>query len=243
MRFEACAESYDRHAGPQRTFAARVAEFIEASEWNTASPKPRELLELGAGTGALTENLVREPGRRVLATDAAKTMVRMGRGKVPSAAWHELDAFQGALPRADLQVSSGLLQWAPDPLAVLAKWRDNLNPGARMVHAFPCEPCMWEWRMLVPQSPITWRDEAGWIRIFTQVGLRVVRHRLWVEPVVYGSALELLRAWHSSGVTGSARVRAGRLRQAIRDYDAAWRTAGGVTSTWAWLAIEALPSG
>ena len=86
MRFDVCAHTYDEHAGPQRFFAERVAQFIGAKSTES-------ILELGAGTGALTQHLGGAPntvsassvraeavlGAPILATDASPTMVARGR--------------------------------------------------------------------------------------------------------------------------------------------------------------------
>lgn len=233
MRFDACAHSYHDHALPQREFAARVAGFIGLRPGE-------EVLELGAGTGALTSFLCAER-RNVRATDASQAMVTLGSASVPEAQWFSLDAFQPIIPASALQVSSGLLQWADDPVRVLRRWKAALRPGGRMVHAMPCEPCLREWRALVPESPLPWRDESQWRALFAEAGLRVNRHRLWTRREVLPSALDLLRGFHRTGVTGRPLLGAGRLRQALRLYESQHRTPNGVAATWAWLAIEAMP--
>ena len=232
MRFEACAESYEAHAAPQLAFAARVAEF-------TRVMSEERVVELGAGTGALTRHLCEQGGVAILATDVAPAMVRCGRAAVSGARWSILDAFGDRVPEATLQVSSGLLQWAEEPARVLRSWGASLAAGGRMVHAFPCEPCLKEWRELVPQTPVRWRDETEWNEQFEMAGLRVERRALWIEPMHFSSALDLVRAMHRSGVTGSARLGPGRLREAVRRYEALHRNGAGVVSTWAWLAVEA----
>ncbi len=229
MRFDVCAHTYDEHAGPQRFFAERVAQFIDA--------KPTEtILELGAGTGALTRWF---GGLTVLATDASPTMVQRGRVAVPQVQWAALDAFQQSPPVVALQVSSGLLHWADDPAATLVRWKTSLASNGRMVHAMPCEPCLAEWRALVPESPVPWRDEDEWLKIFECAGLRVSRWESWTHAAVCASALEMVRGFHRTGVTGRVRVGPGRLRQALREYDAKQQVPGGVQATWSWLVVEA----
>ena len=252
MRFDVCAHTYDEHAGPQRFFAERVARFIGARQ-------AEKILELGAGTGALTRWLA---GARssssarlvssidahaelelcapILATDASPTMVRRGGIAVPQVQWSVLNAFKQPLPVTALQVSSGLLHWANDPAATLARWKTFLPPGGRMVHAIPCEPCLAEWRAFVPESPVPWRSEAEWLKIFERAGLRVIRSQSWTHAAVCDSALAMVRGFHRTGVTGRVRVGPARLRQALRYYDAIHRVAGGVKATWAWLAVEAV---
>jgi len=239
MRFDVCADTYDEHAGPQRFFAERVAQFINAKPDDT-------ILELGAGTGALTKCLsecrasVQSGETYILATDASPAMVQRGRLIAPQVPWSVLDAFNEPLPVAALQVSSGLLHWALDPVATLERWKGCLAPGGRMVHAIPCEPCLVEWRALVPESPVPWRDEAGWRWMFERAGLRINRAQSWSHATVCDSALAMVRGLHRSGVTGRVRVGPGRLRRALRDYEEQHQVPGGVQATWAWLAVEAM---
>jgi SAM-dependent methyltransferase len=250
MRFDVCAHSYDEHAGPQRFFAERVAQFIGA--------KPHHVVvELGAGTGALTfwlvealsavsDQSIKPPGRvekrlglPMYATDASPKMVEVGRRAVPQARWLVADAFDEWIPLAEIQVSSGLLQWSEDPVSTLVRWKQRVHPKGRMVHAMPCEPCLTEWRALVPESPVPWRNEAEWLKIFERAGLRVACSQRWTHNAICGSALEMVRGFHRTGVTGRVRVGPARLRQALREYDVRHRVVGGVQATWAWLAVEA----
>jgi trans-aconitate methyltransferase len=230
MRFDDCAHTYDEHAGPQRFFAERVAQFIGADPTET-------IVELGAGTGALTSWL---KDKSICATDASPTMVERGRVTAPQAQWSVLDAFKQPLPVAALQVSSGLLHWTEDPSAMLACWKTFLAPHGRMVHAMPCEPCLAEWRALVPENPVPWRSEAEWLKAFESAGLRVTRSQSWTHAAVCASALEMVRGFHRTGVTGRVRVGPARLRRALRDYDLQHHAPGGIRATWVWLAFEAV---
>lgn len=234
MRFDACAHAYDQYARPQRLFAARVADFARIAAGS-------EVLELGAGTGALTRHLCGIPGVQVRATDASVSMLQLGAAHVPDAQWFALDAFQAAIPQAAVQVSSGLLQWAEEPVETLKRWRTGLRHGGRMIHAFPCEPCLHEWRSIIQETPLHWRSEEEWLRLFACAGLQIQRKELWIEQCLFTSAFEMVRGLHRSGVTGAPQVAFGRLRRGIRDYDARYRTPEGVKATWAWLVIEAGP--
>jgi malonyl-CoA O-methyltransferase len=233
MRFDLCAHTYDQYAAPQRAFAARVAEFAEVRAGES-------VVELGAGTGALTRLLLAGTTTPVRATDASAAMVEIGRRKEPEAEWELLDAFAQIIPAASLQVSSGLLQWAHDPLAVLLAWKQAVRPGGRMVHAFPCDPCLAEWRALVQDAPLSWKGSEEWLKIFAAAGLVITRHQLWVERFFFPSALQMVRSLHLTGVTGQARLSPGRLRKALRDYDQRHRGARGIAATWAWMAVEAV---
>jgi SAM-dependent methyltransferase len=237
MRFDSKAGTYDLHAEPQRAFAAQAAEVILEGAQAGMS-----VVELGAGTGALTRHLC-TAGLRVVATDASPTMVTIGRSSEPRADWRVWDAFAELPPPAVLQVSSGLLQWAPDPLSVLQSWGRSISPGGRMVHAFPCRPCLQEWYSLVPRGPLRWHDREEWVSLFQQAGLSILRERVWTRVVRFPTALHFVRSLHHSGVTGPRLLTAGELRRAIRQYDAQFAQAAGVAATWVWQLIEAKPAG
>jgi hypothetical protein len=86
---------------------------------------------------------------------------------------------------------------------------------------------------------VPWRGETAWLGIFERAGMQVARSCAWTHPAICTSALELVRGFHRTGVTGRVRVGPARLRRALRNYDAQHRAPGGVRATWAWLAVEA----
>lgn len=232
MRFDVCADSYDEYARAQQVFARRVARFAQVTA-------PAAILELGAGTGALTEALCQFQDVTLVAADISAAMMEVGRQRAPGASWIFIDAFREPIPGADLQISSGLLQWAEDPVSVLEKWRKGVRGGGRMIHAFPCEPCLHEWRKLIPESPLRWRTQEEWLEVFRGAALQVKRKEVWTEVCHFDSAITMLRSLHRSGVTGAPQVSTGRLRRALREYENLYRTANGVFASWTWMAVEA----
>jgi hypothetical protein len=86
---------------------------------------------------------------------------------------------------------------------------------------------------------VPWRSEAERLKIFECAGLRVTRSQSWTHAAFCASALEMVRGFHRTGVTGRIRVGPARLRQSLRDYDQQHRVPGGVAPTWTWLAVEA----
>jgi len=87
--------AYDRYL-VRTIFAPFAADLARRA----VALRPGRVLELAAGTGALTVELVASlPGAAVTATDLNAAMVEYGAGKVPSAAWRTADATE--LPFAD----------------------------------------------------------------------------------------------------------------------------------------------
>jgi SAM-dependent methyltransferase len=105
--------------------AARVAQLA-----------PRVVLELAAGTGALTlAMLARLPEAQVTATDLNVAMVDVGSARVPAATWQQADAMQ--LPFDDATFDVVACQFGvmffPDRPAAYAEVARVLRPGGTFV--------------------------------------------------------------------------------------------------------------
>ncbi|MEW6583672.1 MAG: methyltransferase domain-containing protein, partial [Actinomycetota bacterium] len=135
-RFDRHASSYDDHAHVQQAMADRLMERVAAT-----GVAPAGVLELGCGTGYLTERLVRRfPGARITAVDLADGMVRAARERLGPGARVELAvADVEEVPwdgrRFDLVVSNATIQWLAAPAATMASLGRALAPGGVMLHA------------------------------------------------------------------------------------------------------------
>jgi SAM-dependent methyltransferase len=91
---EDMAEAYDRWLVPTvfHPFAVDMAARVAAC-------RPRRVLELAAGSGALTCELLAAVDAEVVATDLNEAMVAVGAGRAPTATWRAADALD--LPFAD----------------------------------------------------------------------------------------------------------------------------------------------
>lgn len=101
-----------------------------------ADRKPERVLELAAGTGVLTRELVRRlPDAEVVATDLNEAMVSFGEQRVPQAQWRAADAM--ALPfddgTFDVVVCQFGVMFLPDRVAAFAGMRRLLKPGGALL--------------------------------------------------------------------------------------------------------------
>jgi ubiquinone/menaquinone biosynthesis C-methylase UbiE len=83
-------DAYERWLAPTvfRPFAVDLARRV------AVRARPR-VLELAAGTGVLTRELVAaDPSPEVTATDLNEAMVAFGRRRVPGATWRQADAMK-----------------------------------------------------------------------------------------------------------------------------------------------------
>jgi SAM-dependent methyltransferase len=124
-------EIYDRCLGPAvfEPFARLVGGMVAALH-------PATVLELAAGTGIVTRELVtRLPGAAITATDLNPAMVEWGAGRVTGATWQVADAQQ--LPFEDASFDVAVCQFGvmffPDRPAAVAETARVLRPGGTFV--------------------------------------------------------------------------------------------------------------
>lgn len=235
MRFDTKAATYEAHAHIQRELAAWLAEWLEP-----ALPDDAVILEVGAGTGLFTRELL-ELGR-VEALDLSPAMVAEGRRRLPAADWRVGDGFRLRAGCCERLYSSALLQWAHDLAEVARNWFSALRPGGRMLHGVFVAPTLPELAALDGfVAPVCWRTTDEWLGAFAEAGFEIFRAEQTVCERVHVSAQALLRELHDTGVTPArARLSAGQLRRLLRDYERLHaRPEGGVRATWSLLRFEA----
>lgn len=97
---------------------------------------PRRVLELAAGTGAVTRELVAAcPDADVTATDLNPAMVELAAGRVPGPTWQVADAVRLPFPDAafDVVVCGFGVMFLPDRPAAYAEVARVLVPGGRFL--------------------------------------------------------------------------------------------------------------
>jgi trans-aconitate methyltransferase len=229
--FDRAAGSYERHAQPQAALATELANWISPAE------KKGRALELGAGTGLFTRWMLPWAGTYT-ATDAAPKMVELGRARCPSAHWKVLDARAlDSQEEVNWVFACSLLQWMPDPQAVLQNWRNFLTADGKLLLAVLLPGTLGELQSILPEAkPLNWHPAAEWRSMAEAAGFAIEREQTSEQQILHPNSLELLRAVHAMGVAPQHAVGPGRLRVALRIYNEKYATAGGVQSTWrAWL--------
>ncbi len=143
------ARDYDRHARVQRMVARRLAKRIAELDL----PEHPRILEIGCGTGFLTEALVGEGlTGNWLVTDISPAMVERCRARIgenPDVRFAVLDGEYGnpgASARFDLVCSSLVMQWFEDPASALARMLGWLVPGGHCLFATLASGSLAEWR-------------------------------------------------------------------------------------------------
>ncbi|HEX6981483.1 MAG TPA: methyltransferase domain-containing protein [Balneolaceae bacterium] len=147
--FGSAAKSYDQHADLQKKIAARLLASLEP--WRDVIP-PGPVVELGCGTGFVTEGLADlYPDREIQATDLSEEMVESCRRKLGDRnhlKFSVQDAEQPPYeePHYSMTVSNFAAQWFKDPALTFGKWLEATKPGGLLLASFPGSESFPEWR-------------------------------------------------------------------------------------------------
>jgi len=125
------AATYDRVANPQAEWAVAVLDRLELQGDET-------VLDAGCGSGRVTAMLLeRLPRGRVIAVDAAPSMVELARDSLPADRVEVLpptDLAELELDEAvDAVFSNAVFHWVPDHAALFARLHAALKPGGRLI--------------------------------------------------------------------------------------------------------------
>lgn len=132
--FDAKAETYDNFC------STPLGHFIDTVEralvGRVARPRPQETaIDLGCGTGAYAAYL-KEQGLSVMGVDISAKMLAVARRKASDdATFIQSDLVHLPLPseRFDLAICNVVLEFVPDPEAVLSEGYRILKPGGHLV--------------------------------------------------------------------------------------------------------------
>jgi malonyl-CoA O-methyltransferase len=251
-RFGRHAATYERHARVQAEMAERL--IARLNEFDRA---PRAILELGCGTGVLTELLVTSfPDAKITAVDIAPGMVDAcasrfsGVGRV-EVLLGDAEERRWGQRRFDFVVSNATLQWFDRPEATMDSIVDSLTPDGATLHAtfgprtfeelFTTlaqidhergdAPTRRGLEMLSADDRGSILRASGAVDVVTHSRLRVVEYR---------SCRTFLSAMREMGVsTGrGAGSSAARLAEVARRYDREYRSGGGVRATFEVVEFE-----
>lgn len=97
----------------------------------------RRILDLGCASGALGAALKRRQPCEVVGIEADPDYARDAATRLDRVEVGDLNAFTLDLGRFDCLIAADVLEHLVDPWAVLARWAEALEPGARAVISLP----------------------------------------------------------------------------------------------------------
>lgn len=253
-RFSRAARTYERGAGLHRHVAARLIEMMP----DPAKVGGGRILEVGCGTGVLTERLrERYPRSSLCVMDMAEGMVSSVRkrwGDVPGMDYVIADVRTCEFSRmVDLIVSSSALHWAIPLDHTLARLRKWISPGGVFCAALMIDGTLGELhdlrRKMIPGKTPTGRlpAEAEVLAAMQLAGFEGVSSEVESIQAHYRSADDFLRTIHAQGLTAGSVSRAPKplnrmeLTRLTTEYDLAFRDEkGGVLASFVVLYVTAV---
>ena len=249
-RFAAAAQTYHDESNVQRTVAEKLAASMPARE------EIDSILEIGCGTGFLTELLRRRfPCALIHAVDIARPMIDLARERIGESdriRWHVADARQFRPDRDfPLIISSSALHWMT-PVSETVKWLGSmLEPGGSLVSALMVKGTLGELHAArtclfsAKTSPVCLPGAEEILEALATAGLKIERNRQEVLRERYDSAGGFLRSLNRQGVTATANsgcklLNRTELRKLIGYYDQRFAApAGGVFASYRVLYVTA----
>ncbi len=159
--FHQKAMAYDQHVLVQKRVVAQLVDSVKLH----LQQAPRQILDVGTGTGALLEKLHRRfPDAHLIGLDCALNMCLRTQEKLGTAC-RTVNGDAQALPfrdgAFDLAVSSSVLQWVGDLSAALHEMRRVVQPGGHVSLAFFCHGTLAELQSCFRDAVYLRRGDGG----------------------------------------------------------------------------------
>ena len=231
LHFSRAAPIYHERAVIQRRVAARLMEYL------STPAEAEQILELGCGTGFLTEKLLATfPHARIDAVDLSAAMIEQARGTIGDRGrvqWHVCDVwnYQSQF-QYDLIGSSSSLQWMQPLDSLFGRLASMLKPGGRLLGSLMVDGTLEELHHLrreiaphkIPPERLPTMDQT--LADLQAAGFEVSRCGRESLQTEHPGIPDLLRSIRELGFTGgplstsSALLTRGELKRLAEEYRA-----------------------
>jgi malonyl-CoA O-methyltransferase len=207
------AWSYDRHACMQRLMAQGLVAVARE-----VMGRARRILEIGCGTGYLTQ-LLRQANQeaRLVALDLDASLVETARRRLKAAAGVEWLVADGEVPlrgEYDLIIANATFQWFTRPAETLANYYRSLSPGGSLSFSTLGPRTFQELAGALDQAAKSlnlsnspkipaqdFGDGATWSDLLSRAGFRQVQLSREMVTASFPSVREFLKALQATGAT------------------------------------------
>ncbi|CAM4031639.1 malonyl-ACP O-methyltransferase BioC [Paenibacillus alkaliterrae] len=218
------AGSYDVHARVQLVMADKLASSLRGRNGAAGAAEP-ELLEIGCGTGILTEMLLRNwPGSSITALDIAQAMIEAAERRIRSIgqphgirfvlADVEAWAFEAPQSSFDLIVSNACFQWLRNPHDTLIALRRLLRPGGTLAFATFGPDTFRELHESFAEAyhasgkepqrhGLSFQSAADWQTMLREAGFSSTKYERSLEVETHASVRDFLNAVKAVGANAS----------------------------------------
>ncbi|WP_088893461.1 methyltransferase domain-containing protein [Leptolyngbya ohadii] len=231
-RFGQAASIYHQSATVQQAGAKHLISFTQKNGFQLPQGN---LLEIGCGTGFLTQELVnRFRDRAILITDLSSEMLAFcqfhlslppGENRVK---FQQLDGEQLPLPEKPYAlIASGFaLQWFDRPLQTIDRWIKATQPGGWLLISFPTDRSFPEWRHVCQELnlPLTLNplpNADALLETLQTLPVRCLTNEM-ISQTFHTDAIDFLRSLKTIGAGSSLTGKQLTIRQ-LKQLSAAWK--------------------
>ncbi|MDQ0058737.1 malonyl-ACP O-methyltransferase BioC [Paenibacillus harenae] len=234
-QFNRSSMTYDSHAGVQRTMADQLMKSLLAYTNKGATNEPN-ILEIGCGTGALTQMVVNEwPSATVTSLDIASEMIKAAEQRFLSVNHSagsvnrisdrisfihaDIEQWAADAPSSsyDLIVSNACFQWLSAPRETLGHLRRLLRSGGMLIFAtfgpdtFREMHCSFHeayraWGMEPQRHGLSFLTPLEWKLALEESGYVSFDYERTIQVEKYASAREFLHSVKAMGANASEAV-------------------------------------
>lgn len=139
--FDQGMSNYDWAAVVQKEVGENLMAF-------TPDAAPQNILEIGCGTGFLTNNLIRKyPNSTIIAIDISEKMIEKCQSKLPFTTFEKADAeiYQPSM-QYDLIISNMTFQWFENPVHTINRYKKFLKPKGKILFSTLGKNNFWQWQ-------------------------------------------------------------------------------------------------
>lgn len=200
QRFGSAVEHYDQAAKPQRAIAEELATMLK----DALNYHPRKVLELGCGTGLLSQNLTELVGWEGVSytfNDLIAEVEPLLRAKLGDHSYRFIigDAESTTWGRGyDLIASSSCVQWWLNPLSFVEKASESLQAGSLLAFSTFLPGNLGEIDSLVKRS-LNYPKQADWERELSQNGFEVIESKTTDHTLRFATLFHLLKHLKETG--------------------------------------------
>jgi malonyl-CoA O-methyltransferase len=201
--FSKHVETYDDNAGIQKLAADKMIASLEP--WLDIIP-PGPILEIGCGTGFITEHILRLfPQKEIYVTDISGDMVAFCKQKMDNKGLLSDRVKFGVMDGESLKnaekyafiISGFTVQWFNDTMFGGYSMIDALKPGGLLLFSFPGDHSFSQWKMMCQdlEIPYTGNKLPDEERLVVQLSMKPVFVDSFSEyvPERYESVAEFFR--------------------------------------------------
>ncbi|MFP6638353.1 MAG: methyltransferase domain-containing protein [Nitrospinaceae bacterium] len=227
--FSKHAKSYDRYAHLQKSMAEKLASFLPI-------PLPKNVLEIGCGTGLFSRHLLTQPIKNLTLNDIAPGMLEIL--KTTLSLSENIKILPGNAERInfyniDLICANAVFQWFQEPQKTLKNLNQALASRGELIFSTFGPKTLVEFREAAGMtSPIELHRNETWEKMIRGAGFIIKSFDAETRTIYSSNTRSLLKNLQQIGATPMRMLKAGGLRKLIRDYDSKFSTNAGVYATW-----------